>query len=264
MAGYQIQRLSFGEKLDQAFRLLRNHFVPVTAPFVAMYVPYNLALAALGLDQINKDPTQALSKFGSLLLLILFLVVVASLAQLVVNVVIADAYLGHPISVRAAFRRATGMFAGYAGTTLLVILAVFFWSLLLFIPGLYFMIMWTLIGPVVAVEQLYGPKAMKRSRALVKGHFWTTLGLVLVIGLLVGLPSAGLSIAFKFIPFVGPVLTSVVQAVGAAFGAAAVLVLYVDLRCRHEDFDLQLLAQQIAASASLPPPAPAGTHAAGG
>jgi hypothetical protein len=263
MAGYQIQRLSFGEKLDQAFRLLRNHFVPMTAPFVVVYVPYNAALSALGLNQ-NQDPTQALSKVGSALILVLILLVIASLAQLVVNVVIADAYLGHPISVQAAFRRATAMFAGYAGTTLLVLLALFGWALLFVIPAFYFMIMWTLIGPVVAVEQLYGPRAMRRSRALVKGHFWSTLGLVLVTGLLVGLPSAGLSVAFKLIPIIGPVLTSVVQAVGAAFGAAALLVLYVDLRCRHEDFDLQLLAQQIAASASLPPPAPTGSNAAAG
>jgi hypothetical protein len=264
MAGYQIQRLSFGEKLDQAFRLLRNHFVPITAPFVVVYVPYNLALSALGLSEVNPDPTRLLRNAGLAFVMLLFLMATAPLAQLVVNVVVADAYLGHPTSVRAAFARAKGMFLPYIGTTLLMTLKIFLWSMLFIVPGVLRAIWWMLIGPVVAVEQQYGGKATARSRALVTGHWWSTLGLGLVVGLLVGLPSAGLSFAFKFIPILGPILTAVVEAVGAAFGAAALLVLYVDLRCRHEDFDLQLLAQQIAASASLPPPAPAGTNAAAG
>jgi hypothetical protein len=264
MAGYRIQRLSFGEKLDQAFRLLRDHFVPLTAPFVVVYVPYNLAASALGLEEGAADLSQVMRKIGAFLVLLLFLAATAPLAQLVVNVVVADGYLGHPSSVRAALRRATGMYARYLGTTMLVGLALIGLACLLILPAIYFGIMWTLIGPVVVVEQVYGSQAMKRSRSLVKGHFWSTVGLMLVVGVLVGLPSAGLSVAFKAIPIIGPLLTAVVQAVGAGFGAAVLVVLYVDLRCRHEDFDLQLLARQIADSASLPPPAPQGTNAAAG
>jgi hypothetical protein len=264
MAGYQIQRLSFGEKLDQSFRLLRDHFVPLTVPFIVVYVPYNITAQALGLGNASDDPTAAFRKLGVVGLMMLYMLATAPLAQLVVNVTVADAYLGNPTSVGAAFKRATGMFLGYFGTTLLMTIALIGLAFLLVIPAIYFGVMWTLIGPIVVVEQVYGSKAMKRSRALVKGHFWSTVGLAFVSAFLVGLASAALNFAFKLIPIVGPVLTSVVQAAGGGFISAALVVLYVDLRCRHEDFDLQLLARQISASGSLPPAAPSSTNAAAG
>jgi hypothetical protein len=132
---------------------------------------------------------------------------------------------------------------------------------------------WLLVGAIVVVERTYGLAALKRSRALIKGHFWESFALFLVAGMLVGMASGALSIAFSFIPIVGPVLNGVVQAITSAYLSAVVIVLYVDLRCRHEDFDLQLLAQQIgrpsgappaALSASAPAPAPADDNATAG
>jgi hypothetical protein len=43
-----------------------------------------------------------------------------------------------------------------------------------------------------------------------------------------------------------------VQAVTATYMAALIVVLYVDLRCRHEDFDLQILAREVAGSSGTP------------
>jgi hypothetical protein len=53
------------------------------------------------------------------------------------------------------------------------------------------------------------------------------------------------------IPLLGPALTGVVQSITAAYTSIALVVLYVDLRCRHEDFDLQLLATQVAKGAPV-------------
>src|SRR5262249_20222584 len=146
-------------------------------------LPLNLLAVAFKLDQ--PDPAHPFAKVGLSLLLALLMLATAPFAQLVVNVVVADAYLGHPTSVGAAFKRASPMYLGYIGTTLLVGIALVPWFMLLLIPGIYFAVMWSLIGPIVVVEQLYGSKAMKRSRALVTGHFWPTFGLAIVVGLVV-------------------------------------------------------------------------------
>src|SRR5262245_61283792 len=89
MAGYQIQRLRSGDKLDQSFRLRGVHFVRLTVPFIVVYVPYNLAMRALGLDGTSQDPTQVLRNLGMLGLMMLYMLATAPLAQLVVNVTVA-------------------------------------------------------------------------------------------------------------------------------------------------------------------------------
>jgi hypothetical protein len=81
------------------------------------------------------------------------------------------------------------------------------------------------------------------------------IGVVFVSTLLVSLLSGMLDFAFSFIPVLGPLLSGVAQGVTATYAAAVLVVLYVDLRCRHEDFDVQLLAQQVAQSVPPPPQA---------
>ena len=258
MSGYAIQRLSFSGMLDQSFRLLRDHFMAMTVPFVALHVPYNLALEAIGLSQIGYklgvDPSTILSILWKLLVILVVFMVAAAFAQLVVTNVIADCYLARPLSLADAAKRSLRTFLPYVGTSFLASLALIpLIVLLITIPlAVYFGIVWLLVGPIVVVEHTYGPSALSRSRALIKGHFWESLALMMVAGLLVSMASGALGIAFAFIPVVGPVLNGVVGAITSSYLSAVLIVLYVDLRCRHEDFDLQLLARQVAA----PEPAP--------
>jgi len=264
MSGYAIQRLTFSGMLDQSFRLMRDHFIAITVPFIALYVPYSLTMEALGLSQLGADPRLILAMLWKLLVVLAVFVIAASYAQLIVTNVVADCYLARPISVPDAARRALGTFLPYVGTSLLATLALVpMIVLLITIPlAFYFGVSWMLVGAIVVVERRYGLDALKRSRALIKGHFWESFAVMLVAGLLVSMASGALSIAFSFIPIVGPVLNGVVQAITSAYLSAVLIVLYVDLRCRHEDFDLQLLAQQIGRPSGAPPPASADAAAA--
>ena len=268
MSGYAIQRLTFSGMLDQSFRLMRDHFVAITTPFVAVYIPYSLAMEALGMSQLGADPMRLLDVLWKLLIVVAVFMVALSYAQLVVTNVVADCYLARPISVADSARRALATFMPYVGTSLLATLALVpLIVLLITIPlAFYLGVCWMLVGAIVVVERTYGLAALKRSRALIKGHFWESFALMLVAGLLVGMASGALSIAFSFIPIVGPVLNGVVQAITSAYMSAVLIVLYVDLRCRHEDFDLQLLAQQVATqgSGAAPAPLPQSNNAAAG
>jgi hypothetical protein len=53
------------------------------------------------------------------------------------------------------------------------------------------------------------------------------------------------------IPIVGLLVWGTFQAVGFAFTTAVMVVLYFDLRCRAENYDLELLAQQVEAGPGL-------------
>lgn len=122
----------------------------------------------------------------------------------------------------------------------------------------------------IAIEQIGPWQGIRRSWALIRGSWWRTFGIVLLVGLIVGivvsLISGGLtSVAGLFIPsgsganteeIIGAVTVSVVvsspigallQAVGTAYLTLMMAVLYIDYRIRQEGFDLEL--SQLAALA---------------
>ena len=112
-------------------------------------------------------------------------------------------------------------------------------------PGIYLVVIWMLAGPIVVTEQIAGRSALGRSRALIRDNWWRGAGILLVTSILFGVVSAGLQLVFQFIPFVGPVLLGAVNALAYALSSCVLVIFYFDLRCRHEDFDLQVLREQI-------------------
>lgn len=240
---YQIQRLSFGGIFDQSFKVIRDHFVTLSLGFAAIYVPMQVASTML---QPETPGDFSFAKLGSLLGVTLLVLVLMPLFQLTANIAIADAYLSRPTSFGAAFARAKKLYMPYLGTSFLMGFAAVLLMLLLVIPGLYFMVCWMLIGPIAVVEGVFGTRAMSRSRALVRGHWWRSFGILFVLGLIGAAVSGVLGVLFAAIPLVGAILSGAVSGVIAAYDAVVILVMYVDLRCRHEDFDLQLLARDVA------------------
>ena len=73
-----------------------------------------------------------------------------------------------------------------------------------------------LIGPIGVVEGVFGRSAMKRSRALVRGHWWrTSARCTRHVGS--SLASAGFGMLLAFIPIVAAVFSGLVQAVFATY-----------------------------------------------
>src|SRR5262245_40916667 len=96
---YQIERLSFGGIFDQSFQLMKDHFVPLTTGFAVLYVPYNVFMSLLAID----DPTQfSFTRIGLLLGMILALLIAMPLIQLAATTAIADAYQSRPTSFKTS------------------------------------------------------------------------------------------------------------------------------------------------------------------
>ena len=111
--------------------------------------------------------------------------------------------------------------------------------LALVIPGIYFLIAWSVAVPVLMTEDRRGLDALKRSRALVKGTWWPAFGVMLVglvvswaVSLVLGMifrtgadnPSLGEGITL------GTLQEIVTQIVVLPFTAALAGVLYFELR----------------------------------
>ena len=146
------------------------------------------------------------------------------------------------------------------------------------IPFIYFFVAFAVAVPVLLVEGATPAAALGRSRRLVKGRWWGTLGVAVVGYLLVSLVSYALTGIVVGIAFANPVRNSVTgfvlntlaSTVGSMIStpaaAAFITVLYIDLRVRKEGFDLFLLAQRLGVERhdgpELPPfvPEPSPSH----
>jgi hypothetical protein len=142
-----------------------------------------------------------------------------------------------------------------------VVLAVLLtlWSIpiiLAFVAGLFYLYFcWYFAIPALLMEDCRGTKALRRSRQLVKGRFWPSFGAVVIAIMLAGVVTAALqgAVLAVVLSTENQLVETVVQAIAGTatsalvtpFSAAAILVIYFDLRVRKEGFDLELLARTL-------------------
>ena len=103
--------------------------------------------------------------------------------------------------------------------------------ILLIIPGLFLLTIWSLLIPVIVLEGKSAGEAFTRSREIVRGHGWSMLGLVVVTFLLVAVASIVIELAFSWLPrflevWVGSL---VAHSLTVPFAAAALTTAYFQL-----------------------------------
>ena len=102
--------------------------------------------------------------------------------------------------------------------------------ILIIIPGLILLTIWSVAAPVVVLERPPGLGALGRSRALVRGHGWQVFGVILVLGISVSILGGILEIAADSAGAgVGLVVRVVIGVLTAPLSALAAAVLYFEL-----------------------------------
>ncbi|MGH7933908.1 MAG: hypothetical protein ACREQN_12195 [Candidatus Binataceae bacterium] len=230
---YDIRPLSFGEILDRGFRVCREHFPLLAGITFSLFIPYGVLLA---LGEIHK----AFAVIGILLFVILVPVMIAAL-----TLAVASVCLDQPMTVVDAYQATRPILPALIGTYVLFYALLILAGIALLIPAIYFGICWSLVVPVMIVERRFGMDALRRSRGLVRGSWWRTLGVFFVAALIVEVPVGVLQLFWAFIPFLGHILGQAAAAVASTYSGAVVVIYYFDRRCRTEDFDLRLLSEQI-------------------
>jgi hypothetical protein len=111
-------------------------------------------------------------------------------------------------------------------------IGIFIGLILLVIPGLYLLTIWSMIVPVVVLEGKSAGESFPRSREIVRGNGWNVFGLVLITFLLVGI-SGGIiqGIFAALLPdFLGAWLGSLIaHSLTVPFAAAALTTAYFRL-----------------------------------
>jgi hypothetical protein len=121
--------------------------------------------------------------------------------------------------------------------------------ILLVIPGLVLITLWSVAAPVVVLERPPGLGALARSRELVRGNGWQVFGVIFVLGIFVSILAAAIDVAAQSAGTgAGIVVRVILGVLTAPLSALAAAVLY---------FELRRLAAPSAAGE--PPPEAAGT-----
>jgi hypothetical protein len=102
--------------------------------------------------------------------------------------------------------------------------------ILIIIPGLILLTVWSVAAPVVVIERPPGIGALRRSRELVRGNGWPTFGVIFVLGVAVSIVAGIIEIVGESAGTgVGIVVRVIVGVLTAPLSALAASVLYFEL-----------------------------------
>lgn len=127
--------------------------------------------------------------------------------------------------------------------------------IILIVPGLILLTIWSVIAPVIVVERSGAIDAFGRSRALVKGNGWQVFGVIFVVFLISGIASLvlqaiGVGISDTFV--MRALFSLIASTLTAPIGALAASTIYFNL------IALQEASAETAPASDAPlPPSPA-------
>jgi hypothetical protein len=283
----QLRPLGIGEILDVSLKIVWRNAATLVRVVVFIVFPVQVLTAVLAAsaspeslnngssrfrpaNQLSGSDARAFFAFAVLAIILGFLS--STLASGACFRAIASAYLGERTGWKQSLAYALKHLHSIVWVTVLSSIVAGLGFIACVIPGVYLWVGFTVAVPVLLTEGVRGRRALGRSRSLVGGYWWRTLGVVIlgfllsailggaIQGALVGLASVQSgdnSFGAIVLTIIAGTVSSVVT---TPFSAAFVTILYFDLRVRKEAFDLQLLAQRIGvdppAGAHLGPSAP--------
>jgi hypothetical protein len=265
-----LRPLGVGEILDVAIKIYRARFgvliravTVVLAPVFALSAVIRLSIPAsdnlFGSTQPGSTPEidgSQIWAFAAGTLLIAILAFVASqVATGACFKAVSGAYLDEQPDWRESLRFARSRLGSLLWLSFLLVVTLTPAFLACLVPGIYLYVAWSVAAPALLLEDRRGWAALKRSRELVRGRFWPTVGVLLLVTILSGIVQAiflgvlsglvsvtGNEVAQALADAVGQTASS---ALTTPLSASVLTVLYFDLRVRKEGFDLELLARRL-------------------
>jgi hypothetical protein len=225
-----------GAVIREAWDLYKTHWQHLLP--IALVVYLILGLVSLLL-------TIALGWFGALLGALISIIGVFWLQATLVEAV-TDIRDGRAdLSLGQTFSRAQEHIGRVAIAGILAGLAIAVGLLLLIVPGLYLMTIWSLLIPVIVLERRAVMEAFGRSRELVSGNGWNVFGVIVITFLILIAAGIVLGIALFWLPGAfGEFIRSVVSnTITIPFVALAWTIMYFRL----------LELKEPAAAAAAPP-----------
>lgn len=240
MANYELRSLSFGEVLDGAFAIYREHFATLIAVAVVCIGAPTVMMAYVEVaGGVVERPAMwfvawLLSALGGL---------VATAGTIWV---ISEAYLGREPMMADALSFAMNKIGKLLAAGIAKYLVVFVGFLLLIVPGIILLLGYAVVAQVVVLERVSATASLRRSWELTSGYKTRALGLAIVLWMILLVPSMAAGILFMLVPqSVVQIGALLVQVLLYPVMPCAFTLYYYDLRVRKEAFDLEYLSREL-------------------
>jgi len=275
---HQFEPMSTGMVLDGAFRFYAQNFPLMLGISAILNVPILvLTVLPVFLAQAGSSPFLAVTAaISSMLIGLVALLVVYPLVTGATTKAVSDTYLGNPVTVGSALKVAWRRFGTLLMAQTVAGMIVLLGFILLEVPGILWMLSYTLIPPVVMIEaaERKGARPVpsppgdpgrgtpritdrgeirRRSWELVKGNrgkVFVVLFVFVVMQVLLAtagnwIAGMGFGAGSNLARAIQSIIGNVVAIVVAPLQTIAITLLYYDFRIRKEGFDLEMLSQAI-------------------
>jgi hypothetical protein len=265
--GGAIPQRGLGDILTAAFELYRANAAKLIQIVAIVVVPLTFVLALLQTVTFKQDCTaenlQTVQDFQdavdrctggvgrSLLILAIAGFIAAAIQQFILGAVTkggAAAVVGRPVDVEGSYRYAFSRLGGLIGLALLIALAVFVGFFFLIIGALIVGVFLAVAVPAFIIERKGALDSMSRSWKLVRGQWWHTLLVTFVAGVIAAVINGILTGIAGGNFFLYWIFSAIGQSITAPFVALVGVILYVDLRARHEGLTAQQLGSELDAT----------------
>jgi hypothetical protein len=221
------RKLSVGETLSEVFAIYRENagtLIPIAFwLFLAVAIVQGIA-----------DGSLLLVLIGAILSLVASVIYEGMVVSLV-----RDVQDGRrDLSAGELYRSATPVLGTLLGASILFGIAVGIGFVLLIIPGLILLTIWSVIAPAIVIEKRGAIEAFGRSRELVKGYGWPVFGVVICAALItfvVSIILLSIAAAIADGPILRIVLGVLASTVTAPVTALVAGVLYYRLLLLKDD-----------------------------
>ena len=225
--------MSIGDTLGEAWRLYTGHLGRFFLTALVVYAVLDL-FSALA-DAASGDSTLAAVVWGliaTVVSIVGFFWVQGALVETVRDVrdgradrTLAETYQG--VQSRLPALIAAGIIAG---------IAIIIGLILLIVPGLFLITIWSMIGAVIVLEGRSAGESFSRSREIVRGHGWSVFGLLVIVFIVVSIAEGLIGLLFSPLPdfFDAWIGGLVAHSLTIPFAVAAVTTAYFKLTALPE------------------------------
>ena len=255
----KLQPMTVVEIISWSLRYYRENIQKLIVPVIPGFAVWLIIFLVVFRFDAKGSSTEPLQEAGAYDVYVALSLFVFLFLSAVVTAVVTTAISGHfvenDINAANACMRVLDVGFPLLGTLTLSTVVITIGLRLFLIPGIIAYVWFCMAPPVVMIEGEGGVGALKRSRAVVKDYFNKTFLIVIPVAIL----EIVLALCVLFLPnlfanlfFLHHLLLSTVLAIllilSAPLKIAATTMLYYDLRIRKEGYDLQSLAEELAAS----------------
>ncbi len=252
---YQIKELNLGGILDQTIKLVKNHFGLFFGIVAVLYLPFALlqgfVTLAVPIPPANPTPEDlrviqeaaAQNAIYAIPLGLLFGFLVVPITNGAVIDAVSRCTLGKEATVGSSFSHSKKIFLPLIGTWALQMLAIVGGLILLIIPGILCMFWFSLSSHTVVIGGESGRAALARSKKLMKGN----IGAMIALGMVLGVIQWGIAGGTYLLPrgYISVAAQAFLGSIAFIFSTVAFVTFYFSCRCKIENFDLTLLAENI-------------------